>query len=131
MRRVKLRLEETGTPVGELAQRTRGGKIFFFKFDAPAAPPGLSRRREPSSRESREPVRQREPNGHNVPLSASTYSVSPLPSWIDPSAPRLLRPTLLHRHSVLADLRTTRLILLHSGVSLAPLLASRVDLDSG
>ncbi|KAH9994407.1 hypothetical protein BJV77DRAFT_994542 [Russula vinacea] len=50
MRRVNL--DEIWTPVGELAQRAGGERVFFFNFDTPAVPPGLSRRREPS----RDPV---------------------------------------------------------------------------
>jgi PERQ amino acid-rich with GYF domain-containing protein len=62
MRRVHL--DESWTPVGELAQRAGSERVFFFNFDAPAVPPGLSCRREPS----RDPVQQhRETNGYNAP----------------------------------------------------------------
>lgn len=61
MRRVHL--DESWTPVGELAQRAGSERVFFFNFDAPAVPPGLFCR-EPS----RDPVQQhRETNGYNAP----------------------------------------------------------------
>ncbi len=90
MRRVNL--DEVWTPVGELAQRAGGEKIFFFNFDAPAAPPGLSRRRE----SSREPVQQREPNGHNAPYQpVPTRSVHPstLNSYFASSSPASNSPS--------------------------------------
>ena len=62
MRRVNL--DETWTTVGELAQRAGSERVFFFNFDPPAVPPGLSRRLEPS----RDPVQQQsETNGYNAP----------------------------------------------------------------
>src|SRR5258708_7044089 len=51
-------------------------------------------------------------------ISQYRLGQSTLPPWIHTSPLHLLRPTLLHRHSVLADLETIRLILLHSGASL-------------
>lgn len=90
MRRVSL--DEAWTPIGELAQRAGGEKIFFFNFDAPAAPPGLSRRREPS----RDPVQQREPNGYNAPYQpVPTRSVHPstLDSYFASSSPASNSPS--------------------------------------
>lgn len=90
MRRVNL--DEAWTPVGELAQRAGGEKIFFFNFDPPAAPPGLSRRREPS----RDPVQQREPNGYNSPYQpVPTRSVHPptLDSYFASSSPASNSPS--------------------------------------
>ena len=78
MRRVNL--DETWTTVGELAQRAGSEKVFFFNFDAPAVPPGLSRRREPS----RDPVQQQlETNGYNAPYQpVPTRTV--YPTALDP-----------------------------------------------
>ena len=90
MRRVNL--DEVWTPVGELAQRAGGEKIFFFNFNAPSAPPGLSRRRE----SSRDPVHQREPNGYNAPYQpVPTRSVHPstLDSYFASSSPASNSPS--------------------------------------
>lgn len=85
-------LDEVWTPVGELAQRAGGEKIFFFNFDTPAAPPGLSRHREPS----RDPVQPREPNGYNAPYQpVPTQSVHPstLDSYFASSSPASNSPS--------------------------------------
>lgn len=91
MRRVNL--DEVWTPVGELAQRAGGEKIFFFNFNAPPAPPGLSRRPpEPS----RDPVQQLEPNGYNAPYQpVPTRSVHPsnLDSYFASSSPASNSPS--------------------------------------
>ena len=85
MRRVNL--DEDWTPVGELAQRAGSERIFFFNFDAPAAPPGLSRRHEPS----RDPLQQqRDTNGYNAPYQpVPTRSVHPstLDAYFTSSSP--------------------------------------------
>ena len=89
MRRASL--DEVWTPVGELAQRAGGEKIFFFDFDAPAAPPGLSRRET-----SRDPVQQRELNGYNAPYQpVPTRSVHPptLDSYFASSSPASNSPS--------------------------------------
>jgi PERQ amino acid-rich with GYF domain-containing protein len=91
MRRVNL--DEVWTPVGELAQRAGGERVFYFNFDTPAAPPGLSRRREPS----RDPVQQqRETNGYNAPYQpVPTRSVHPstLDSYFASSSPASNSPS--------------------------------------
>jgi PERQ amino acid-rich with GYF domain-containing protein len=91
MRRVNL--DEVWTPVGELAQRAGGERVFFFNFDAPAVPPGLSRHRE----SSRDPVqRQRETNGYNAPYQpVPTRSVHPstLDSYFASSSPASNSPS--------------------------------------
>ena len=90
MRRVHL--DEDWTPVGELAQRAGSERIFFFNFDAPAAPPGLSRRRDPS----RDPFQQqREPNGYNAPYQpVPTRTVHPnLDSYFASSSPASNSPS--------------------------------------
>jgi len=91
MRRVNL--DETWTPVGELAERAGAERIFFFNFDAPAVPPGLSRHREPSQ----EPVQpQRETNGYNAPYQpVPTRSIHPstLDSYFVSSSPASNSPS--------------------------------------
>ncbi|KAH9964550.1 hypothetical protein BC827DRAFT_940967 [Russula dissimulans] len=91
MRRVNL--DENWTPVGELAERAGGERIFFFNFDAPAVPPGLSRRREPSQ----EPVQaHRETNGYNAPYQpVPTRSIHPstLDSYFVSSSPASNSPS--------------------------------------
>lgn len=73
MRRINL--DEDWTPVGELAQRAGSERVFFFNFDTPAAPPGLSRRREPSRDHFQQ---QRESNGYNAPYQpVPTRTVHP------------------------------------------------------
>lgn len=90
MRRVNL--DEVWTPVGELAQRAGGERVFLFNFDAPSVPPGLSRRRELS----RDPVQQRETNGYNAPYQpVPTRSVHPstLDSYFASSPPASNSPS--------------------------------------
>jgi PERQ amino acid-rich with GYF domain-containing protein len=91
MRRVNL--DEAWTPVGDLAQRAGSERVFFFNFDAPAVPPGLSRRRE----SSQDPVQQqRETNGYNVPYQpVPTRSVHPstLDSYFASSSPASNSPS--------------------------------------
>jgi len=85
MRRVNL--DEVWTTVGELAQRAGSERVFFFNFDTPAVPPGLSRHHEPS----RDPVQQqRETNGNNVPyqpVPTRTVYPSALDSYFASSSP--------------------------------------------
>ena len=91
MRRVSL--DEVWTPVGELAQRAGSERIFFFNFDAPAVPPGLSRRREPSQDAVQQ---QRETNGYNAPYQpVPTRSVHPsaLDSYFASSSPASNSPS--------------------------------------
>ena len=90
MRRASL--DEDWTPVGELAQRAGGERIFFFNFDAPAAPPGLSRRREPSRDHFQQ---QRETNGYNAPYQpVPTRTVHPnLDSYFASSSPASNSPS--------------------------------------
>ena len=90
MRRASL--DEDWTPVGELAQRAGGERIFFFNFDAPAAPPGLSRRREPSRDQFQQ---QRETNGYNAPYQpVPTRTVHPnLDSYFASSSPASNSPS--------------------------------------
>lgn len=89
MRRVNL--DEDWTPVGELAQRAGSERIFFFNFDAPAAPPGLSRRLDPS----RDFQQQLEPNGYNAPYQpVPTRTVHPnLDSYFASSSPASNSPS--------------------------------------
>jgi PERQ amino acid-rich with GYF domain-containing protein len=91
MRRVNL--DDPWTPVGELAQRAGSERIFFYNFDAPPVPPGLSRRREPS----RDAVQQqRETNGYNPPYQpVPTRSVHPsaLDSYFASSSPASNSPS--------------------------------------
>ena len=90
MRRVNL--DEVWTPVGELAQRAGGERVFLFNFDAPSVPPGLSRRRELS----RDPAQQRETNGYNAPYQpVPTRSVHPstLDSYFTSSPPASNSPS--------------------------------------
>ena len=91
MRRVDL--DEVWTPVGELAQRAGGERVFYFNFDAPAVPPGLSRRRELS----RDPVQQQqETNGYNAPYQpVPTRSIHPsaLDSYFASSPPASNSPS--------------------------------------
>ncbi|KAI9460165.1 hypothetical protein BJY52DRAFT_1186046 [Lactarius psammicola] len=90
MRRVHL--DEDWTLVGELAQRAGNEKVFFFNFDAPAAPPGLSRRREPSRDHFQQ---QRESNGYNPPYQpVPTRTVHPnLDSYFASSSPASNSPS--------------------------------------
>ncbi|KAH9177044.1 hypothetical protein EDB89DRAFT_2240277 [Lactarius sanguifluus] len=90
MRRANL--DEDWTPVVELAQRAGSERIFFFNFDAPAAPPGLSRRREPSRDHFQQ---QRESNGYNAPYQpVPTRTVHPnLDSYFASSSPASNSPS--------------------------------------
>ena len=89
MRRVNL--DEEWTPVGELAQRAGSERIFFFNFDAPAAPPGLSRHRDPSRDHLQQ---QREPNGYNAPYQpVPTRSVHPNLEYLASSSPASNSPS--------------------------------------
>jgi PERQ amino acid-rich with GYF domain-containing protein len=85
-------LDEDWTPVGELAQRAGSERIFFFNFDAPAAPPGLPRRRDPSRDHFQQ---QREPNGYNAPYQpVPTRTVHPnLDSYFASSSPASNSPS--------------------------------------
>jgi PERQ amino acid-rich with GYF domain-containing protein len=90
MRRVNL--DEDWTPVGELAKQAGSERIFFFNFDAPAAPPGLSRRLDPSRDHFQQ---QREPNGYNAPYQpVPTRTVHPnLDSYFASSSPASNSPS--------------------------------------
>ena len=78
--------DEDWTPVGELAQRAGSERIFFFNFDAPAAPPGLSRRLDPSRDHS---------NGYSAPYQpVPTRTVHPnLDSYFASSSPASNSPS--------------------------------------
>ncbi|KAI9513150.1 hypothetical protein F5148DRAFT_1159174 [Russula earlei] len=91
MRRVNL--DEVWTPVGELAERAGGERIFFFNFDSSVVPPGLTRCHE----HSHDPVQhQRETNGYNAPYQpVPTRSIHPstLDSYFASSSPASNSPS--------------------------------------